>query len=658
MPVEKQIQFTGDASSLRSELARIDADFDRFSARLKSIQEDAIVARGITRDRDLSDLEGLSRRFEELKDESRALSAIEIPSQLAGGIAKPSEALVIDQDDTVSQASTSEIAVLAPQTQGSLISSPDITNKGITDPDTPLENIEDILRSFKDEFLREFRRSNEYERDYDTERGIHPDTPVTSDISTRDREEEPQESNALATILGTPSKLITAGRSGNIEYAGELAGGAAGGLIGGLGKGGMIGAAVAAVIGIFAKLFGDTGAIHEANMKYRAITGKGRDYDPRAEAGDAFSWALLGMTDDQYLERSTQLRKQLGYDAGDISLYRGIRAAELSYGVSPDALTSVLNVGEFMKKQTDAGAIVGGLKVVTDQFKDGNEKIADYLKTYTALAESQSHRTSYVASSERLLALIGLGTALGGKFADERQAHVFAQMDQAIASPANQYIQAENLRDLSQLLGTTDYIELRKAQAKGLAQPGILSAILEDTKGVDRTTAIIGLEKRLGVTLDSAEKIYKAFKGGDTDVLQILEALKNPDSGLAKELGLEGVDIGVAEDRLPSSEKGKIALMQGYKTALEKISNKISTLIETVGGVIESVKGFIENPLGLKSDPDKIFNPPFPSLSLPNKPGDSVLNEHFIQTLFRAMIGTPSITRPFRGNPDNQDDGE
>ena len=578
MPVEKQIQFTGDASSLRSELARIDADFDRFSARLKSIQEDAVSARGITRDRDLSDLEGLSRRFEQLRDESRALSAIDIPSQQAEGIAKPSEALVIEQDDTVSQASTSEIAVLAPQTEGSLISSPDITNKGITDPDTPLENIEDILRNFTDDFLREFRRSNEYERDYDTEREIHPLTPVSAEAIKKEEEEEQERVFDFAGLLSTPKSLIAAGRSGSIEYAGEVAGGIAGSAFSRMGSAGISALITSGIIGIIAKLFSDSGVLHEANYQYRAITGLGKGYDPREEAKEIIESGNYGLTTDAYLKKATHLRKHLGFAAGDMSLYGGVREAELTYGVSEGALTSALDVGEFMKKMPDPSGIIGGLSVVTKQFKDGHEKIGDYLKTYTSVAKSQAHRTSVVASYERLLGLIGLGTALGSKFADERQAHVFAGMDAAIAKPANQYVRAENLRDLSRILGTTNYVDLLKAEEKGLAQPAILSEILKDTEGVDRNTAIIGLMKRLGLGASAAEKLFDKYKGKYEPLMKYLKALDAPDKELGKILGIEGASIEVDKDRIHSSVDITNKMMDTYKNILAGIGRLIMKL--------------------------------------------------------------------------------
>ena len=129
-----------------------------------------------------------------------------------------------------------------------------------------------------------------------------------------------------------------------------------------------------------------------------------------------------------------------------------------------------------------------------------------------------------------------------------------------------------------------------EAEERGLGQEGILSAILEDTKGVDRTTAIIGLKKRLGITTDSARKLYEKYNEGYEPLMKHLENLEKTNPELAKKFKGIGTEVEVKEDRIHDSNKIRNKLMEGYKDSLITISGHLETMANILDGLFGKKK--------------------------------------------------------------------
>lgn len=230
-------------------------------------------------------------------------------------------------------------------------------------------------------------------------------------------------------------------------------------------------------------------------------------------------------------------------------------------------------------------AATRGLNVSSD-----SSLIPEYLRTLTELAQRQIDLTgesNVIAQSQLVADLAGSDTRLQNN--PQIISNILGNLDSAIKSPSTPQMQAMVFRSAQQAGYGDSYLELLKAQERGLSDPGVLNAFLGNVgrTSINREDAIIQLGSLIG-NYTQAEMLWNAFQKngqlGETD----LEELKKAG----------GLDFsGRAYNATGDNQRDQAAFTQAWekiadvlKDSLSDLTNKISAAAGQIGVITSRMK--------------------------------------------------------------------
>lgn len=242
-----------------------------------------------------------------------------------------------------------------------------------------------------------------------------------------------------------------------------------------------------------------------------------------------------------------------------------------------------------MRTTTDTATVLQNTAEVIKMvpgLKDDKVKLQEILELQSNITQQQGEVVQSVNKSE-INKVIGGVSGIGKRFTDDPQftGRIIQSLNQSLTSPSSEFAKANNMMALSELMPGASYVEILKAQEKGIFQSGLMDKTMEQMArmyGGDSDSMTLALKSRTGLSTDISEQIVKAylanpdllsgFKGSGDELMSVMKIK----GAAGKNVGERDIDKARIDDAFLKS--GSAGLSEVFSQGASEITEAIKSV--------------------------------------------------------------------------------
>ena len=252
-------------------------------------------------------------------------------------------------------------------------------------------------------------------------------------------------------------------------------------------------------------------ALNVAALRLRAITGRGGEFS----GAGALGLPNLGLDRIQEAELAARVANIIGTSRGLAGRTYDFQALQTGFGF--DEGTVVRRFALERLGQANTAVEVARIFQIAQQqgfFRGGDQTtFIDLIRNQTALIEQFSQTATMVDPNQATRTLLEFNR-IGGMFAtaDPRSMQLIGGINQALANPQNQFMQAANYQVLRRLDPSASLFDLMRMQEQGLQTPGFLREVIQDVTrmgGGEDFQRLLLSQRLQGIPLDAIDTLFR-----------------------------------------------------------------------------------------------------------------------------------------------------
>ena len=330
-------------------------------------------------------------------------------------------------------------------------------------------------------------------------------------------------------------------------------------------------------------------ALSEASLRLRAITGDGRTFTTAAGLGRE----NLGFDAIQQTELAARVVNLVGTRTGMAGRAYDFQAIQRAFGFDEGLVARRFALERMGQRNTtleiarilQAAEQLGFFPTTISGDVRDQTTFIDLIRNQTALIE-QFAQTATVVDPNQALRTILEFDRVGGMFrtTDPRSMQLISSINQGLAAPQNDFMQAANFQVLRRLSPEAGLFDLLRMQQQGLQTPGFLRGVIGDITqmGGGEDFQRLMLAQRLpGVPLDAISDLFdrrgRIGEISDEELASIVG-----DEGALRDRAARNVPR-LARDRAEITNAFIQGSIDGINTVAAKFGDEISRALEGAG---------------------------------------------------------------------------